>query len=56
MAVQPMLSGDEPVEHEGFLTAELGEQENRCADKPEIADRLKVLHATWRQEVGLDQA
>ncbi|MFV0251708.1 MAG: sulfatase [Beutenbergiaceae bacterium] len=24
MAVQPMLSGDEPVEHEGFLTAELG--------------------------------
>ncbi|WP_433167734.1 sulfatase family protein [Kribbella sp. CA-247076] len=24
MAVQPLLSGDEPVEHEGFLTAELG--------------------------------
>ncbi|MFV0406551.1 MAG: sulfatase [Propioniciclava sp.] len=24
MAVQPMLSGDDPVEHEGFLTAELG--------------------------------
>lgn len=24
MAVQPMLSGDEPVEFEGFLTAELG--------------------------------
>jgi arylsulfatase A-like enzyme len=24
MAVQPMLSGDEPVEHEGFLTPELG--------------------------------
>ncbi|GAA3089396.1 arylsulfatase A-like enzyme [Kribbella aluminosa] len=24
MAVQPLLSGDEPVEHEGFLTAEFG--------------------------------
>ncbi len=24
MAVQPLLSGDEPVEHEGFLTSELG--------------------------------
>ncbi|MFC7626105.1 sulfatase [Microlunatus sp. GCM10028923] len=29
MAVQPMLSGDEPVEHEGFLTTELG---RRAAD------------------------
>jgi arylsulfatase A-like enzyme len=26
MAVQPMLSGDDPVEFEGFLTAELGRQ------------------------------
>ncbi|OYN95831.1 arylsulfatase A-like enzyme [Propionibacteriaceae bacterium ES.041] len=26
MAVQPLLSGDEPVEHEGFLTSFLGEQ------------------------------
>src|SRR5699024_11016718 len=24
MAVQPLLSGDDPVEYEGFLTAELG--------------------------------
>jgi len=24
MAVQPLLAGDEPLEHEGFLTAELG--------------------------------
>ncbi|GAB3920812.1 sulfatase-like hydrolase/transferase [Kribbella albertanoniae] len=24
MAVQPLLSGDEPVEHEGFLTTEIG--------------------------------
>jgi len=29
MAVQPLLSGDEPVEHEGFLTSELG---RRTAD------------------------
>ena len=29
MAVQPLLSGDEPVEHEGFLTSELG---RRAAD------------------------
>jgi arylsulfatase A-like enzyme len=29
MAVQPLLSGDEPVEHEGFLTAEIG---RRAAD------------------------
>ncbi|GAA1582843.1 sulfatase-like hydrolase/transferase [Kribbella hippodromi] len=26
MAVQPLLSGDEPVEHEGFLTAEFGQR------------------------------
>ena len=26
MAVQPLLSGDEPVEYEGFLTSELGRQ------------------------------
>ena len=35
MAVQPLLSGDTPVEHEGFLTAEFG---RRAADFMSTAD------------------
>jgi arylsulfatase A-like enzyme len=35
MAVQPLLSGDEPVAHEGFLTAELG---RRAAEFIEAED------------------
>ncbi|WP_406049648.1 sulfatase [Kribbella sp. NBC_00889] len=35
MAVQPLLSGDEPVEHEGFLTSELG---RRAAEFIETED------------------
>ncbi|MFF1823379.1 sulfatase [Kribbella sp. NPDC058245] len=38
MAVQPLLSGDEPVEHEGFLTAEIGRRAaafiNEEAERP----------------------
>ncbi|MFI5736355.1 sulfatase [Kribbella sp. NPDC051587] len=32
MAVQPLLSGDEPVEHEGFLTAEIGRRASAFID------------------------
>jgi arylsulfatase A-like enzyme len=38
------------------LSTDIGEQHNRLADEPEIADQLKTLHAAWRAEVGLDQA
>jgi len=35
MAVQPLLSGDEPLEHEGFLTAELGRRARDFVAEPD---------------------
>lgn len=35
MAVQPLLCGDEPLEHEGFLTAELGRRAREFAAEPD---------------------
>lgn len=36
------------------LADDIGEQTNHLSAQPEIADRLRSLHAGWRAEVGLE--
>ncbi|TCC23653.1 sulfatase [Kribbella speibonae] len=36
------------------LADDIGEQTNQLSAQPEIADRLRSLHADWRAEVGLE--
>lgn len=36
------------------LADDIGEQKNQLADQPEVATRLRSLHAEWRAEVGLE--